>query len=701
MIDLGTVKPGSTIYIPFATFAGATGAPITMTGLAAGDIKIFKDGGTTERASTSGFTLLDTDGIDFSNETGIHGISISLADNTTSGFYTAGSRYFVVIGDVTVDSQTLRFVAATFTIGYEGAILDTTIATLASQTSFTLTAGSADNNAYVGCPVLIHDIASAVQVEVGYCSAYTGSTKTVTLAADPGVFTVAAGDNISVMMPANVRAFGGLTVTGRDIGASVLLSSGTGTGQVSLTSGAVLLQATQTGVTIPTVTTLTNLPAITSNWLTAAGIAASALNGKGDWNVGKTGYTLTATTGLGNQTANITGNLSGSVGSVTGAVGSVSGNVGGSVASVTGNVGGAVASVTGNVGGSVGSVTGAVGSVTGAVGSVAGNVGGNVVGSVGSLATQAKADVNAEVDTALADIHLDHLLATDYDPASKPGTATALLNELVESDVGVSRFSANALEQAPSGGGAVADWTADERTALRAILGIPASGTTPADPTAGILDTIRDTIGVAGAGLTAIPWNAAWDAEVQSEATDALNAYDPPTNTEMVAAFTQIKGATWATTDTLEAIRDRGDAAWITATGFSTLDAAGVRAAVGLASANLDTQIGTLATSAALATVDTVVDSILLLAGTNGVVVAAGSKAGYSLAAAGLDQVVIEAGMNARQAMAITSAGIAGVLSGAATTTVVIKGAGVATTRITATVDADGNRSEVTLALPS
>lgn len=42
-------------------------------------------------------------------------------------------------------------------------------------------------------------------------------------------------------------------------------------------------------------------------------------------------------------------------------------------------------------------------------------------------------------------------------------------------------------------------------------------------------------IGVAGAGLTAIPWNAAWDAEVQSEATDALNAYDPPTNAEMEA----------------------------------------------------------------------------------------------------------------------------------------------------------------------
>lgn len=48
-----------------------------------------------------------------------------------------------------------------------------------------------------------------------------------------------------------------------------------------------------------------------------------------------------------------------------------------------------------------------------------------------------------------------------------------------------------------------------------------------------LLDTAE--IGAAGDGLTAIPWNAAWDAEVQSECTDALNAYDPPTNAEMEA----------------------------------------------------------------------------------------------------------------------------------------------------------------------
>jgi hypothetical protein len=125
---------------------------------------------------------------------------------------------------------------------------------------------------------------------------------------------------------------------------------GTGSGQITLASGLVSANTTQlagqtvtagAGVTFPTsIASPTNITA-------ATGITVST-------NSDKTGYSLTATTGLGNQTSNITGNLSGSVGSVTGAVGSV---------------------------------TGAVGSVTGAVGSVTGNVGGNVTGSVGSVAT--------------------------------------------------------------------------------------------------------------------------------------------------------------------------------------------------------------------------------------------------------------------------------------------------------------------------
>jgi len=70
----------------------------------------------------------------------------------------------------------------------------------------------------------------------------------------------------------------------------------------------------------------------------------------------------------------------------------------------------------------------------------------------GDLTATMKASVNAEVDAAIETYHLDHLLAVTYDPANKPGTADALLNELIGNDAGVSQFTANALELAPTGG---------------------------------------------------------------------------------------------------------------------------------------------------------------------------------------------------------------------------------------------------------
>lgn len=65
---------------------------------------------------------------------------------------------------------------------------------------------------------------------------------------------------------------------------------------------------------------------------------------------------------------------------------------------------------------------------------------------------------------------------------------------------------------------------------------------------------LEDTavIGALGAGLTGIPWNAAWDAEVQSECADALTAYDPPTNAEMEART--IVAANYATAAALDTI---------------------------------------------------------------------------------------------------------------------------------------------------
>lgn len=68
-----------------------------------------------------------------------------------------------------------------------------------------------------------------------------------------------------------------------------------------------------------------------------------------------------------------------------------------------------------------------------------------------------------------------------------------------------------------------------------------------------ILAIRRDAAGAGGALLTSIPWNAAWDAEVQSEAIDALNAYGPPTKAELdsaVAPLATAAGVTAVETDT-------------------------------------------------------------------------------------------------------------------------------------------------------
>lgn len=119
---LGDFPTGSTVYVYFNTFS-SVGASVTITGLAVTDIEIYKNGSTTQRASDAGYTLLDTDGIDFDGLTGIHGFSIDLSDNTDAGFYAAGNEYTVVVSAVTVDSQTVSFVAAEFSIERSGGAL--------------------------------------------------------------------------------------------------------------------------------------------------------------------------------------------------------------------------------------------------------------------------------------------------------------------------------------------------------------------------------------------------------------------------------------------------------------------------------------------------------------------------------------------------------------------------------------------------
>lgn len=97
-----------------------------------------------------------------------------------------------------------------------GAMHSTTIATLASQTSFTLTAGSADDDAYNYCVAVITDESTDAQKCVAVISDYTGASKTVTLGADPAIFTMAVGDTVEIYPPAGLRWINGAVAAGAE-----------------------------------------------------------------------------------------------------------------------------------------------------------------------------------------------------------------------------------------------------------------------------------------------------------------------------------------------------------------------------------------------------------------------------------------------------------------------------------------------------
>ena len=113
--NLGDYLEDSTVYIFWNTF-NSSNASVTQTGLAVTGIEVYKNGTITTRSSDSGYTLLDTDGIDLDGITGCHGVSIDLSDNSDVGFFARGNDYWVIINAVTVDGQTVRFCAAIFSI---------------------------------------------------------------------------------------------------------------------------------------------------------------------------------------------------------------------------------------------------------------------------------------------------------------------------------------------------------------------------------------------------------------------------------------------------------------------------------------------------------------------------------------------------------------------------------------------------------
>ena len=110
-----------------------------------------------------------------------------------------------------------------------------------------------------------------------------------------------------------------------------------------------------------------------------------------------------------------------------------------------------------------------------------------------NVASETNHDFTALQKTSLnvpiTDNHLDHLFTVAYDPASKPGNASGLLNILVENDAAVPRFTVNALEQAPSGSGS------SPATIAAAVVDQALAGHT----TAGTVGAAISALGGAGA----------------------------------------------------------------------------------------------------------------------------------------------------------------------------------------------------------
>lgn len=113
MYNLGAVKAGSVIHVPFSTF-DRNGQSISFTGTNA-NIKIYKETAATPtytaRASTAGVVLTKDIG-----DPGRHILRLDLADNSDAGFWAAGSRYFVAGDDAVIDSQEMDGWLATFAI---------------------------------------------------------------------------------------------------------------------------------------------------------------------------------------------------------------------------------------------------------------------------------------------------------------------------------------------------------------------------------------------------------------------------------------------------------------------------------------------------------------------------------------------------------------------------------------------------------
>ncbi len=350
------------------------------------------------------------------------------------------------------------------------------------------------------------------------------------------------------------------------------------------------------------------------------------------------------------------------------------------------------------------------------------------------------AEVQSEVNDALVALHLDHLFAATYDATSKPGAADALLNEMVEDDSGVTRYTANAIEQA-SGSGATASEVRIEMDANSTQLAAIVADTNElqVDNTPGALSTIEGKIDTIDTNVDAILVDTGTTLQAEVDAIQAA-VITNAAGADIAADIIAVKAETaLIVADTNELQTDDIPTTLAAMDGkIDTVD--GVADAILVDTGT--TLPATLSTiEGKIDTVDGVADAVLVDTGTTlqaeldaiqaaVITNAAGADVAADIIALKAETALIVAdtnelqtddvpgligalnditvdnildaaaavdGYTPRQVLALALAALAGKLSGAATTTVTVRSADDNHDRITATVDADGNRSAVTL----
>lgn len=504
---------GDTVYFFFDTY-DSNGASVTITGLAVTDIEVYKNGSVTKRSSDNGYTLLDTDGIDFDGTVGLHGFSIDTSDNTDTGFWTDGAQYLVNVNAITVDSQTVRF-SYMLTLGYllrpttAGRKLDvstggeagldwanigspTTTVGLSGTTVKTATDVETDT-ADIQSRLPAALVSGRIDASVG---AMAANTVTATAIADGAIdaATFAADVDAEILSylvddATRIDASSLNTATVTTIPAIVADTNELQTDWVNGGRLDLILDATATQSSINAL-----------NDLSAAEVNAEVDTALADINLDhlmKIAVDTDFSTTVHNDSA-LAYLAHDGIGT-----GGLFDRTTDSLEAIRNR--GDIAWIT-----ATGFSTHSAADVW-AVSTRELTSGANIVLAKGVGVTGfndvSTAQVNAEVDTALADINLDHLISsgvdTDFDTTVHTDSVIGYLahngigtdgNYDRETDSLEALYDAiQSIDVGTGTGGGEADWTTAERTAIRTILGFNSSGVV-GDPTSGILDTIRDNI---------------------------------------------------------------------------------------------------------------------------------------------------------------------------------------------------------------